>query len=477
MQIELTLLAPPGADYSARDLGFLLHKNPDNLHERSTNAGRVSLFYTEAGNERTTAVIYLELDPIGLVRGRNREDSGLLSSYVNDRPYVANSFLSVALGRTLGQSLAGKSKERQDLADRDLPLEARIVPVAASGDATNDAVSLITNLFVPLGYQVETHELKGDTARNRGLFDIRLEADLRLSSLLKHLYVLIPVLDNTKHFWVDRDEMENLLAKGDDWLSEHPNKDLITKRALRYRGGLVETALARLNDGVEIDDEKGEPSSRDKQEDNLEKPIKLHDLRLDTVTSVLKEHNVRTVLDLGCGEGKLLSRLVKERGFERIVGVDASVRSLSHAGRRLRLDQAGDTLKQRLSLQLGSLTYGDRRWHGFDAATLVEVIEHIDPPRLSALELSVFGDARPRLVLLTTPNKDYNVLFEAMPADSLRHADHRFEWTRAEFEAWVEKVAEAYGYDARTLPLGPVDEQHGAPSQMVIFERREGLAA
>ena len=426
MQIELTLLAPPGADYSARDLGFLLHKNPDNVHERSTTAGRVSVFYTEADAGRTTAVIYLDLDPIGLVRGRNRQDPGLLSSYVNDRPYVANSFLSVALGRTLGQSIAGKSKQMQDLADRALPLESRIVPVAASGDMTRDATSLIDALFAPLGYQVEIRKLSEEEGTKRGLFDVRLKGTVCLGDLLKHLYVLIPVLDNAKHFWVDRDEMENLLSKGDDWLPSHPEKDLITRRALRYRGGLVETALTRLSEGVAIDDADDDQSSSDKPEQDLEAPIKLHDLRLDTVTSLLQDQNVRSVLDLGCGEGKLLARLLKERGIDRIVGVDASVQSLAHARRRLRLDRAGEAIERRLSLQLGSLTYGDRRWQGFDAATLVEVIEHIDPPRLSSLELSVFGDARPRLLILTTPNRDYNVLFETMPAGTLRHADHRF---------------------------------------------------
>ncbi len=466
MQIELTLLAGAGADYSARDLGFLLHKHPEHVHERETAAGKALIFYPEAGEARTTAVLYLDIDPVGLVRGRSRYADGLLTQYVNDRPYVANSFLSVAMGQSFGQSLSGKSKERQDLADRTLPFEARVTPVAASG-----GLEVIEALFAPLGYRVEATALTGDAGTGRGLYDLRLMGEVRLRDLLNHIYVLVPVLDNAKHYWVDRDEIDKLLAKGEGWLADHPAKELIARRALKHRRSLASEALARLTESAtEEDEEAGEETPREKPEDVLEKPIRLHDLRLDAVTEVLKEKGARSVLDLGCGEGKLLRRLLRERAFERIVGVDASVTTLNRAARGLRLDQAGEALRKRLSLQMGSLTYGDRRWQGFDAATLVEVIEHIDPPRLSALELSVFGDARPRLVVITTPNREYNVLFEGMPQGRLRHPDHRFEWTRDEFRAWAERVAGAHGYRVAFQPLGPSDETHGAPSQMVVFE-------
>jgi 3' terminal RNA ribose 2'-O-methyltransferase Hen1 len=465
MQIELTLLAGAGADYSARDLGFLLHKHPEHVHERQIAAGKVTIFYPEVGPERTTAVLYLDIDPVGLVRGRNRHSDGLLTQYVNDRPYVANSFLSVAVGRTLGQSLSGKSKEKQALAVRALPFEVRVTPVAASGGK-----EVIDALFKPLGYEIEATALSEEAGFARGLFDLTLRGEVRLSDLLNHIYVLIPVLDNAKHYWIDRDEIDKLLDKGAGWLADHPAKELIAKRALKHRRALAGIALARLAESVDMEEGPDEDTPKEEPEAELEKPIRLHDLRLDTVAQVLKEKGARSVLDLGCGEGKLMRRLVRERAFERIVGVDASYRTLEIASRRLYLDRAGDALRARLSLQMGSLTYGDRRWHGFDAATLVEVIEHIDPPRLSALELSVFGDARPRLVVITTPNREYNVLFEGMPQDRLRHGDHRFEWTRAEFRDWGERVAGAHGYGVEFQPLGPEDANHGAPSQMAVFE-------
>ena len=460
MQIELTLTSNSEADYSARDLGFLLRKHPDHLHKRDTASGEISIFFTETEADRTTAIIHLYVDPVGLVRGKNQQSDGLLTQYVNDRPYAANSFLSVALTRALGQTMSGKSKEKQNLADRNLPYEVRIVPVALAGDA-----EIVESLFNPLGYEVDIQPLDIDA----NVMDLRIKGTTRLSVLLNHLYVLIPVLDNAKHYWIDKEEIDKLLAKGKGWLAKHPARELITRRALKHRRSLMNMALARLDEIVATEEAEDEPTSEPEEE--FEKPLRLHDLRLDTVAKALKEHGVSSVLDLGCGEGKLMQRLIKERGFQRIVGVDPSVRTLEKAKRRLYLDRAGDAMAERVTLQFGSLTYGDRRWHGFDAATLVEVIEHIEPHRLSALALSVFGDARPGLVIVTTPNREYNNLFEDMKEGQLRHPDHRFEWTREEFARWGDAVASEYGYDVKYSPLGPADETLGGPSQMAVFSK------
>lgn len=461
MQIELTLLADENADYSARDLGFLLHKHPDHLHNRDVKSGEVSIFYPEVSETRTTAVVHLDVDPVGLVRGKNRQSDGLLDQYVNDRPYVASSFLSVALGRAFGQTLSGKSKDKQELADRPLPFQVRILPIALSGDE-----DVIKAIFEPLGYDV-TVEYFDEKAK---IIALDLTGTLQLSALLNHLYVLIPVLDNAKHYWIDKDEIDHLLAKGEGWLAEHPKRDLITKRALKHRRALMNMALARLDESIATDESENDAPAPE-PEAKLEKPIRLHDLRLDTVAETLRNHGAKSVLDLGCGEGKLIARLIKDRNFKKILGVDPSVRTLEKATRRLHLDQAGEAMAERVSVQMGSLTYGDRRWKGFDAATLVEVIEHIEPHRLSALALSLFGDAKPGLVVVTTPNQEYNVLFEGMAEGELRHPDHRFEWTRTQFQSWGEAVAAEYGYDVSYAPLGPEDENLGGPSQMAIFTK------
>lgn len=464
MQIEITLLAKTGADYSARDLGFLLHKHPDHVHTKKTSAGDATIFYPEISQERTTAVLHLEVDPIGLVRGKNQQSDGLLAQYVNDRPYVANSFLSVAMGRSFAQTMAGKSKDRQELADQPLDFEIRVLPVALAGDR-----ELLSSLFEPLGYTIQSPE----TVDDQMVIDLRLSAKLRLAEILNHLHVLIPVMDNFKHYFVAQEEIDKLLAKGEGWLADHPAKELITRRALKHRRSLANMALARLEESSVVDDEDETPKL--KPEEQLEKPLRLHDIRLDTVADVMRQRNVKSVLDLGCGEGKLIARLIKERGIDRLVGVDPSVRTLEAAHRKLRLSQAGDAMSERVALQMGSLTYGDRRWKGFDAATLVEVIEHIEPHRLSALVMSLFADARPNLVVMTTPNREYNALFETMKENQLRHPDHRFEWTRAEFEAWANDVAGEHGYTAEFAPLGPVDETHGGPSQMAVFTLGEAV--
>lgn len=467
MQIEITLKKDTSEKYSATDLGFLLHKHPAHMHERDTGAGKAIIFYTHVQEDKTTAVLYLDIDPVALVRGKNRQSDGPLAQYVNDRPYVANSFLSVALGRSFGQSMSGKSKERQELADMSLPFEAKVTPVAAAGGQM-----AIQKLFEPLGYEVDSEQLAGD--KHRGIFDLKISGTVLLRDLLNHLYVLVPVLDNAKHYWIDREEIDKLLAKGEGWLADHPDKELIARRALKHRRGLAFEALQRLADTDESHDPEANnetEAKKSEQETDLEKPIRLHDLRLDTVASVLIEKGASSVLDLGCGEGKLLKRLIKERSFRRLVGVDPSVASLERASKKLHLGDASDAMRERLQLQMGSLTYADRRWHGFDAATLVEVIEHIDPPRLQSLALSLFGDAAPRLVIITTPNIEYNALFDNMESGKLRHSDHRFEWTRQEFQDWCQPVAVEHGYDVNFFPLGPSDENLGAPSQMAVFER------
>jgi 3' terminal RNA ribose 2'-O-methyltransferase Hen1 len=216
---------------------------------------------------------------------------------------------------------------------------------------------------------------------------------------------------------------------------------------------------------MEADD--GRTESR---EEVLERPISLNDQRLGTVTAALKATGATRVLDLGCGDGKLLRELLKEKQFAEIVGMDVSVRSLEIASQRLRLNDLPARQKQRIRLLHGSLMYRDKRLSGFDAAAVVEVVEHLDPPRLAAFERVVFECARPGTVVLTTPNREYNSMWESLPAGQLRHSDHRFEWSREEFQTWAQRIAEKFGYRVRFLPVGPEDTNLGPPTQMGVFE-------
>lgn len=453
----------------ATDLGYLLHKHPARCQTFSISYGEAHVFYPEATSTRCTAALLLDIDPIGLVRGKGRRRRHTLNQYVNDRPYVASSFLSVAISQVYGTALGGRCKSRPALVKTPIPLEARLgaVPDASGGE-------LIRRLFGPLGYTVtlQGHALNENFPEwgRSDYFTVTLQHELCLSELLTHLYVLVPVLDNHKHYWVGEAEVEKLLNRGEGWLAAHPEHELITRRYLRYQRSLTRAALARLVADETLDVDTMETRQAE-EEAGLERPLSLNEQRLNQVLAVLKEHGAERVLDLGCGEGQLLRLLMRDRQFDAIVGLDVSYRSLELAKRRLRLDRLAPAQRERVELWHGSLTYRDDRLSGFDAAAVVEVIEHLDAGRLEAFERVLFKYAQPGLVVLTTPNAEYNVRFESLPAGAVRHRDHRFEWTREAFRAWAGTVAERFGYQVRFLPVGPVDPQVGPPTQMGVFTR------
>ena len=289
-----------------------------------------------------------------------------------------------------------------------------------------------------------------------------------MQDLLSHLYVLIPVLDDDKHYWVGDEEVDKLLRHGEGWLATHPEQQLIAKRYLKRQGRLVRTALAQL-----VEEDNPDPDSTQEnhalEEAAVEKPISLNQQRLEAVVTALKQSGAKRVIDLGCGEGRLLRVLLQDKTFEEIVGVDVSYRALEIAQERLHLERLPSMQQERIKLLQGSLTYRDKRLSGYDAATVVEVIEHLDPPRLSSFERVLFELARPAAVVMTTPNVEYNVKFENLPAGKLRHKDHRFEWTRGEFQAWANRVAERFGYSVQFLSVGLEDPVVGAPTQLALF--------
>jgi 3' terminal RNA ribose 2'-O-methyltransferase Hen1 len=450
----------------ATDLGHLLHKNPERLQSFPLPFGQAHVFYPEASEERCTAALLLDVDPVGLIRRGVR--FARLDQYVNDRPYVASSFLSVAIARVFNTALAGRSKMRPELAETPLPLEARLAALPSSGGE-----EVIRRLFEPLGYEVHAvnHPLDErfpEWGESR-YFTVALSGTVRLRELLAHLYVLVPVLDREKHYWVGEAEVEKLLRRGEGWLSGHPERELIVNRYLKYYRSLTSEALAKL-----LEDEEPEPDrdreSREAEEEAVEEPLRLGEKRIGAVVAALRASGARRVLDLGCGAGKLIRELMREAQFEEIVGVDISHRALEAASARLRLERLAPRQRERVRLFQTALTYRDSRLAGFDAAAVVEVVEHLDEPRLRSFERVVFGEARPNTVVVTTPNREYNVKFAGLPAGEFRHRDHRFEWTRAEYEDWAGEVAGRFTYGVRFLPVGPVDEAVGPPTQMAIFE-------
>jgi 3' terminal RNA ribose 2'-O-methyltransferase Hen1 len=451
----------------ATDLGYLLAKHPARAQRFELPFGTARVFYPEASDERCTFALVLEVDPVGLVRGRGADETFSLRQYVNDRPYSASSFLSVAIARVLGSALNGHCTARPELVERVWPFEARLPVLPCRGGE-----SLLRSLFEPLGYELTVfrHPLDGEFPEwGAGpYYDVLLRKSARLQDLLAQLYVLVPVLDDDKHYWVGDAEVEKLLARGVGWLADHPERELISRRYLKHQRHLTRAAIARLADEDEHDGDE-----EDGDEELLERPLTLDEQRRAAVASILEESGARSVADLGCGEGRLLKELHRSRtpAFDRILGMDVSHRALAVARERLELERMPEMQRKRVELIQGSLTYRDARLAGFDAACLVEVVEHVDPSRLAALERVVFEFARPRVVVVTTPNRDYNALFPGLAAGRMRHRDHRFEWSRSEFDAWCRGVGQRNGYAVRLRPVGPEDAERGAPTQMGVFER------
>ena len=459
---------------NASDLGFLLHKNPANVLRETRNFGDIVVFYPEADAQRCTVALLLQVDPVGLIRGRQHANG--IDQYVNDRPYVASSLLSVAIADVFGSALNGRSRERAERVGEKMPLRAHLSAVSCAGGK-----ELLTRLFAPLGYEVTCERVPLDERfphwGESDLYAVTLEGLQTLQAMLSHLYVLIPVLDNAKHYFVGEAEADKLLQKGADWLPAHPEQNLIARRYLNYKQSIIRGALDQLKalqpvreDSIETQDEADARSEQ--AEETRETSLRLNDARMEAALEAVRELNppAQRVLDLGCGEGKLLKMLLAERGLREIVGVDVAAHTLEHASRRLHLESMPERQRARIQLLQGSIVYRDERFQNFDVALLIEVIEHLDLPRLNAMEQVVFAHARPRRIVITTPNAEYNSHWVSLPAGKFRHRDHRFEWTRTQFQEWAQTAASRNHYAVMFRGIGPEDPELGCPTQMALFD-------
>jgi 3' terminal RNA ribose 2'-O-methyltransferase Hen1 len=471
--LTLSLIGP-----EASALGHLLHKHPDRVQTFALPVGAATVFYPESSSTRTTVALMLEVDPIGMVKRRLKSKAGLsLTDYVTDRPYAASSLLAVALGRVFNTAMNGRSDSFPELAASPLPLRLRIpaVPVrATAGGSPVAGAELVRRLFEPLGWGVDAVEAPfgPDGAWGSAPYvDLTLTGVVRLADALSHLYVLLPVLDNAKHYWVGPDEVTKLVRRGEGWLASHPERELIVRRYLASRRDYVEDATARLEalDDNQSDEPDGDDPDGD-DPDGAATPLKVQ--RLEAVMNTVHQVGARRVVDLGCGEGYYLRALVADPTITEVVGVDVSPRALAKAERRLNPDRLSDHQRAKVSLRQSSVTYRDDQLAGFDAILLIEVIEHLEPDRIASLESSVFAAARPGHVIVTTPNREYNPLY-GLPAGKWRHRDHRFEWSRAEFAAWADRVASGQGYRVSFRTVGDVDPDSGSPTQLALFSRED----
>ncbi len=471
MLLTVTTTRPP-----ATDLGFLLHKHPGRVQAFGVASGMAHVFYPEASQERCTAALLLEVDPVALVRGPG--DS--VTHYVNDRPYAASSLLAVALKGVFATALTGRCEARPELAATAMPLEIHVPALRCVGGA-----GLAERMFGPLGWDVRAEPVPLEPASwgDSSYVDLRLTGTVRLADALNHLYVALPVLDDAKHYWVSTDEVDKLVRAGGGWLAAHPDRALITRRYLAHQRGLAQAALARLAesddlDPAELDNAVPDP---DAEAATAAGPgadpgrASLAGARRQAVLAALRAAGARSVADLGCGEGALTAELLEDSAFSAVIAADVSARALAQAERRLHLDRMPEARRARLSLIQSSLTYRDARLAGLDAAVLMEVIEHVEPDRLGALERTVFGFAAPGTVVVTTPNREYNAQY-GLADGARRHHDHRFEWDRAEFAAWAGRVAADHGYGVRLTGAGPASPDAGTPTQLAVFTRLAGAA-
>ncbi|MGK5555933.1 3' terminal RNA ribose 2'-O-methyltransferase Hen1 [Actinomadura kijaniata] len=489
MLLTLTTTLEP-----ATDLGFLLHKHPDRVQRFDQAYGAAHVFYPEADRARCTAALLLDVDPVKLVRtrGRNSPDFSL-GQYVNDRPYAASSLLASAMAGVFRTAMRGRCDARPELAASPIPLEITLPALPARGGPAQ-----VERFFAPLGWRVAATPVPLDPAfpawGDSRYVTLTLTGEQRLSDALNQLYVLLPVLDDAKHYWMAPDEVDKLIRAGEGWLAAHPDRAAITRRYLANRRALVRTALGRLADSddspedaldrhdIEEEGPAADPTAAGPAPEETEgaegaeeaeaAAAPLAERRVQAVTEELRRADARRVIDLGAGSGKLVARLLQGAFFTEVTGADVSYRAVEAAERRLRRRlRPGRDAERAAGVFQASLTYADDRFHGYDAAVLMEVVEHVDPPRLGAVEHVVFGDARPRVVIVTTPNAEHNVRYEGLAPGAMRHSDHRFEWTRAEFRAWAGRVAAEHGYQVRYVPVGDDDPEVGPPTQMGVFTR------
>lgn len=450
---------------NTQELGFLLHKNPDRAQQFELAYGKAYVFYPEVSDESTTAALLLDIDPLDLARGKVGSRDGGLFDYVNDRPYAATSFLSTAMVRIFGTAMNGKCDKRQELADTPLDLTARLASLKDNGDT-----ELAKQLFEPLGYRVTVSRTQLDEKfpewGSSPYIDLTISGKVKLSELLNHIYVLIPVFDKQKHYYMAEDEIKKLLEHGEGWLADHPQKEKITRRYFTARKSYARRAMDILNENEGVDTVEEEQETPEK-----EVFTPLNTQRMETVRDAVLASGAASVIDLGCGECRLTSLLLNEQQIKRVAACDVSVSVLEKAAQRLHLDRMQPARRNKLTLMQASLTYRDKRFEGYDCACVVEVIEHIEPMRIPAFERAVFEFAAPRTVILTTPNREYNANYEHMEENALRHGDHRFEWTREEFRAWTEHICEKFGYSCEISGIGTNDEKLGTPTQMAVFTK------
>ncbi|MGE6488602.1 3' terminal RNA ribose 2'-O-methyltransferase Hen1 [Paenisporosarcina sp. NPDC076898] len=433
-------------------ISYLLSKNPNNLYERNHKGHLVRLFYSKFTETELEVTIFVTPDPIELVK--NNSNSYDITHYINDREFAVSSIFCSFIRSALGTALNGQPKEEHLMwVNHPFSFNFEFGPVVSSLSDEK-----LMNLFEPIGYEVTINRPEIEYS-----FPIKTKSSARYLSIkgmktlqegLRHLFVLIPVIDNYKHYFIDEKEIEKLERYGEGWLDQHPLRDLIYRQALRFK------EIYSLVENSSKDEKKVEPV----------KKVRLNELRYEKIVNTVSQMKPRSVIDFGSGEGKLSVQLGFVEGITEILAVEpseaASLKALE------RFNKVKNKEKFVIpELLWGSLFYYDERLKDKDVIILCEVIEHIDETRLPKAMDTLLDDYQPPALIITTPNREYNELYDM--EEHLRHNDHRFEWTRAEFRQWCTERNHSNDYELQFDGIGEEHASHGFPTQMCIFKRKE----
>jgi 3' terminal RNA ribose 2'-O-methyltransferase Hen1 len=466
------MLLTISTDHSpATDLGHLLGRNPDRCHSFTLPFGKAHVFYPVSSEFECTAALLLDVDSVRFGRdARSRvNEPKTLANYVNDRQYVASSLMSTAVARVFAGAMKGESRDRQKLVDTAIPLSATLAAVRSrEGD------DFVRRLFEPLGYSVDARPLAFDPkipgSAESPYFAVTIRGRVRLKDLVAHLHVLLPVIDDDGDTELLDEETKKLVERRAGWLKAHPERERIALRYLNPQRRLVPEALARLVADDELDLAAVEDDNA-RREALLDATADIPKLRAKAVVAALRAAGARRIIDLGCGDVDVIKAMFQDPYFERVVGVDVSQRAIDRSPTRLGIDRLTPQARSRVELFHGSPTYRDERFAGYDAACLAETIEHFDPEKLTAVERVVFEYASLATVVVTTPNAEFNARLPGLEPGSRRNPDHRFEWTRRQFQGWAEEVGTRFGYRHKFVSIGAEDPELGPPTQMAVFTR------
>ncbi|MCK1992095.1 3' terminal RNA ribose 2'-O-methyltransferase Hen1 [Peribacillus muralis] len=436
---------------NVKAISYLLSKNPNNLYERKHKGHVVRLFYSTFTETEMEATIFVTPDPIELVK--NTANSYDITHYINDREFAVSSIFCSLIRSALGTALNGQPKEEHaEWVNHPFSFQFDFGPVVSTLSDNQ-----LRELFEPIGYEVSITrpdiQYSFDMKDRSSTRTVSLKGLKTLQEGLRHLFVLIPVIDNYKHYYIDEKEIDKLERYGEGWLDDHPMRDFIYRQSLRFKEvySIVENKKPEM------------------KKDDKESKVRLNDLRYEKIFDTVSQMHPSSVVDFGSGEGKLSVRLGFIEGVKEILAVEPSQSATLKALGRF--DKVKDKEKFVIPKPLwGSLFYYDEELKNKDVIILCEVIEHIDEHRLPKVMDTILQDYQPRALILTTPNREYNEVYDM--EDALRHNDHRFEWTRAEFQQWCTARNHDDSYDLRFEGIGEEHVTQGCPTQMCVFERK-----